>query len=134
MIYVDAGIIIRLIEGSAGVRKPIEERLERLRSQERFIVTSRLSRLECRCKPLRDKNHRLLLLYDSFFTGPEVDVVDIGEAVVEMATNLRAASGLKTPDAIHAATALLAGVTEFWTADRDFRRCPELKIELFGAV
>ena len=38
----------------------------------------------------------------------------------ERATELRAAFGLKASDAIHAATAILAGVSEFWTADRDF--------------
>lgn len=134
MIYADAGIIIRLIEGAAKVREPIEQRLERLRSQRLLILTSRVSRLECRCKPLRDKRDRLLRLYDTFFIGPEVEVADIGEAVIERATSIRASYGFKTPDAIHAATAVLAGVSEFWTADRDFLRCPELRVELFDAV
>lgn len=44
------------------------------------------------------------------------------------------ADGFKTPDAIHTATAIVARVSEFWTADNDFLRCPELKIELFDAA
>ena len=134
MIYADAGVIIRLLEGGAKVREPIETRLEGIRSQRPLILTSRLSRLECRCKPLREKDDRTLRLYDTFFVGPEVDVAEIGKSVVEKATELRAAFGLKASDAIHAATAILAGVSEFWTADRDFLRCPELNVQLFDAV
>ncbi len=134
MIHADAGVIIRLIEGEAKVRAPIEARLQGIRSQRPLILTSRLSRLECRCKPLREKKDRLLRLFDAFFASPDVKLAEIDEAVVEKATELRASFGLKTPDAIHAATAILAGASEFWTADRDYLRCPELKVVLFDAV
>jgi uncharacterized protein len=134
MIYADAGIVIRLIEGTVKVRRPIELRLERIRSRGAFILTSRISRLECRCKPLREQKDGLLRLYDTFFVGPEVAVAEISEGVVEKATELRASFGFKTPDAIHAATAILARVSEFWTVDRGFLRSPDLKVELFEAV
>ncbi len=134
MIYADAGIIIRLIEGAAKVRSPIEVRLQEIRSQGPLILTSRLSRLECRCKPLREKNDRLLQLYDAFFIGAEVKLAEIGPPVIEQATQLRASLGLKSPDAIHAATGMLAAVSEFWTADRAYMHCPELNVVLFEAV
>jgi predicted nucleic acid-binding protein len=54
--------------------------------------------------------------------------------VVEKATELRASCGLKTPDAIHAATATLVGVQSFWTTDADFSKCPGLAVEIFKAV
>jgi uncharacterized protein len=134
MIYADSGIIIRLIEGTARVRGPIASRLDAIRSMRPFVATSRLSRLECLCKPLRDQRKDLLVLYDAFFTGPEVAITEIDKAIVEKATELRAFFGFKTPDAVHAATAILAKVSEFWTADQGFSRCTELNVRLFDAV
>jgi predicted nucleic acid-binding protein len=69
-----------------------------------------------------------------FFDTQEVSLKEIDAAVIEQATKFRATYGLKASDAIHAATAFLADVSEFWTADRDFLRCPKLKVELFDAV
>jgi predicted nucleic acid-binding protein len=133
MIYADSGILIRLIEGADRLRLPIESRLHDIRSQDKTLITSRLSRLECRCKPMRERQEYVLNLYDGFFDTQEVLLKEIDAAVIERATELRAAIGLKASDAIHAATAILAGVSEFWTADRDFLRCPELKVSLFDA-
>lgn len=54
--------------------------------------------------------------------------------MLEKATELRAHFNLKTPDAIHAATALLIGVESFWTTDADFAKCQGLTVEIFDAV
>ena len=134
MIYADSGILIRLIEGTDRLRLPIESRLRNIRSHDKTLITSRLSRLECRCKPMKEGNEFVLRLYDGFFNTQEVLLKEIDAAVIERATELRAAFGLKASDAIHAATAILAGVSELWTADQDFLRCRELKVELFDAV
>ena len=134
MIYADSGIIMRWIEGMEDVRSPIESRWQQLAPADRVFVTSRLSRLECRCKPLREHQEELLRLYDTFFAGKELIVREIDDAVVERATELRARVGLKTPDAIHAATAILAGVAAFWTTDARFSKCSELAVEVFRAA
>jgi uncharacterized protein len=134
MIYADAGIIMRWVEGTSQVRDPIEMRWRQLSPADRVFVTSRISRLECRCKPLRNRQERLLRQYEIFFSGQEVDIREIDAAVVEKATELRASCGLKTPDAIHAATATLVGVESFWTTDADFSKCPGLAVEIFKAV
>jgi predicted nucleic acid-binding protein len=130
MIYADSNILIRLIEGITAVRAPLEARLSPLRGTGRFLATSRLSRLECRCKPLRASDTALLALYESLFLGPEMQLLDITDDVVEKATELRAPLNVKTPDAIHLASAILAKTTAFLTGDKTLARCKELTVEI----
>jgi predicted nucleic acid-binding protein len=130
VIYADANVIIRLLEGDAATRAPLEARLTPLRGTGRFLITSRLSRLECRVKPLRAGDAALLALYDAFFASAEVHVAELTPGVVEKATELRAALNLKTPDALHVASAILSGATSFLTGDRALARCTEVTVEV----
>ena len=49
-------------------------------------------------------------------------------AIWEDAARIRATTGLKTPDALHAASALQAGCALFLTIDSDYRRVQGLPI------
>lgn len=130
VIYADTNVIIRLLEGDAAARAPIEARLLPLRSTGRFLVTSQLSRLECRTKPMRVGDTALLSLYDAFFAGIEVDVLPLTIAVVDKATELRATLNVKTPDALHLATAIVSGATAFLTGDKGLARCAAIAVEI----
>ena len=134
MIYADSGIIMRWVEGASRVRDPIDLRWRQLPPADRMFVASRIARLECRCKPFRDHQDDLLRLYEIFFASKEVDIPEIDAAVVEKATELRATLRLKTPDAIHAATAMLMGAAEFWTTDANLAKCPGMAVVVFKAV
>ena len=59
-------------------------------------------------------------------------LLDASYQVFEDAARLRAETGLKTPDALHAATALLAGCALFITNDTDFRRVQWLPIVILN--
>ena len=59
---------------------------------------------------------------------PDVQMLPIMQSVLEVAANLRATLGLKTPDALHAATALLNGSTLFVTNDSAFHRVKDLNV------
>ena len=134
MIYADANVIIRLLEGTAAVRAPLEARLRPLRGTGRFLAPSRLSRLECRCKPLRASDAALLTLYEAFFHGPEIQLVKITADIIEKATELRANLNFKTPDAIHLASAIRIKASAFLTGDRSLARCGEISVEILGTV
>ena len=130
MIYADANVIIRLLEGDAATRAPLEERLLPCRGKAGFLHTSRLSWLECPIKPLRANDTKLLALYDAFYSSAEVEILELSRAVVEKATNLRAALNVKTPDALHLASAILSGATAFLTGDKGLARCTEVLVEV----
>jgi len=127
---VDANVVIRLVEGDAVTRAPLESRLAASLGVPNSLVTSRLSRLECRSKPLRSGDVATLAQFDLFFAGVELLVFEVSPDVIERATELRAKYGLKTPDALHYATALEAGASVYLTGDRTLSRCTELTVEL----
>ena len=58
----------------------------------------------------------------------EVSLIPATRELWEDAARICADTGLKTPDALHAATALRAGCTLFVTNDTDFRRVDDLPV------
>lgn len=93
-------------------------------------IGSRLTRLECRTRPLRAGDLATLAQFDVFFAGIELVWVDVSPPVIERATDLRTKYNLKTPDALHYATAVEAGAVAFLTGDRALSRCSEVRVEL----
>ncbi|MEK7460688.1 MAG: type II toxin-antitoxin system VapC family toxin [Patescibacteria group bacterium] len=61
---------------------------------------------------------------------PHVQILGFDEGVVEIASNLRASYRLQTPDAIHVATAIVAGAEVFVTNDRGLRKIKEIPVKL----
>ena len=129
-LYLDANPIIYSIEGVPAFRQAALEWIERAETDDGVVITSRLSRLECRVKPLRDDNKQLLELFEGFFARESLELVEITAEVVEAATQLRAAHNFRAPDAIHLASAVLAKANVFLTADRNLARCPDLNVEV----
>ncbi|HEY7677903.1 MAG TPA: PIN domain-containing protein, partial [Candidatus Methylomirabilis sp.] len=61
-----------------------------------------------------------------------IDLLDVTSPIAERAAELRARYGIRTPDAIQAATAVEAGATAFVTSDRRLRRIRELPVLVVG--
>lgn len=129
-LYLDASAIIYGLEGTPAVRASVVTLVERVATLSGRVVTSRLSRLECRVKPLREGDHVRLALYEGFFSRTLVDVANLTPRVIELATELRARHGFKTPDALHLATALDASADIFMTGDRALERCPGIQVSI----
>jgi len=59
-----------------------------------------ISLLECRVAPLRQGDQSCLDRFEALFAQPDLLVVELSASVVELATQLRANHGLRTPDAL----------------------------------
>ena len=68
--------------------------------------------------------------FDVFFSGVEISMIDVTASVVELATKIRAKYNLKTPDALHYASAMEAGASVFLTGDLVFARCSDVALEI----
>jgi len=71
-----------------------------------------------------------LAQFDVFFSGVEISLIEVTASVVELATAIRAKYNLKTPDALHYASAMEAGANVFLTGDRVFARCSGVAVEI----
>jgi predicted nucleic acid-binding protein len=129
-VFLDANVIIYLVEGTKTLQKHVAMALGEGSAQDELVAVSRLSWLECRVRPLREKNTAALAAYETFFAARDLVIVDLTAAVVETATQLRAALNLSTPDALQAASALqIEGPVRFFSNDRRLARVPGLMLE-----
>jgi len=93
------------------------------------LVASVLARLEVLVVPRRHGREDLCQRYrDLFDSFPNLTVLPIGPEIAEIAADLRAAHNLRTPDALHLATALQAGAKAFVSGDRRIRGVEEIEV------
>ncbi|NNJ83872.1 MAG: PIN domain-containing protein [Gammaproteobacteria bacterium] len=92
------------------------------------IVTSDLTLLEVLVKPFKSGDRFLRRLYGDLLNAEEIERVPLSPVLLEQAARLRAATGIKTPDAIHAACALARKTVLFVTNDKGLQSIPELPL------
>jgi predicted nucleic acid-binding protein len=90
------------------------------------VVTSELTLLESLVGPLKNGDKGLETAYETMLIGADTRLLPITQPVLREAARLRATTKLRTPDALHAATSLLAGCGLFVTNDSAFRAVPGL--------
>ena len=127
-VYLDASGFIYSVERIEPYRTLLEPMWLQAQTGQFRILSSELFVLETLVKPLREGDTVVELLFRSLFEASEVRLIPATRPLWEEAARLRAETGLKTPDALHAAAALHAGCTMFITNDDDFRRIKELPV------
>ena len=94
-----------------------------------MLVTSSLTLLEVLVVPYRAGNRQLAERYEHLLTRSRgVRLIDLTRDELRAAAQLRAATGLKTPDALQLTAALGAGCTAFVTNDRRLPVVPGLHV------
>ena len=122
LVYIDASSLIYSVERVEPYRTLLEPMWQEVQDGHLTVVSSPILVVETLVKPLRDGNREIELQYRELFASNAVRLLDASYQVFEDAARLRADTGLKTPDALHAATALRANSALFITNDADFRR------------
>lgn len=123
--FLDASALIYLVEGEAPWAQATQATLQQLAGKAASnlaLAVSRLSLLECRVAPLRRGDQACLDRFEALFAQPDLLVVELSASVVELATQLRANHGLRTPDAV------------MITGDAGFQRVQALQVRLIACA
>ncbi|MCY4575566.1 MAG: type II toxin-antitoxin system VapC family toxin [Chloroflexi bacterium] len=128
LIYIDASTLIYSVERVEPYRELLVPMWEQAEAGNLTIVSSPILVIETLVKPLQDGNSEIADQYRSIFASNAVNLLETSYAVAELAAQVRADAGLKTPDALHAASALHAGCERFITNDTAFRRVQNLPV------
>jgi predicted nucleic acid-binding protein len=132
-VYVDASTIIYAVERIEPYHAALEPLWQAAYQRQISLITSELTWLETLVKPLRDKNAQLETLFRSFLSAEEMRLIPATLPIWEEAARLRGL-GLKTPDALHAATAVAVGCSLFVTNDSIFLRVEHLPVTVLNHV
>lgn len=116
MVYLDSCVILYALNEDPKFGPPARAALAELRQQHLQPVISALVRLECLVQPMAkadsERLHRTHCFLQLF------PVLAIQDSTFELATELRARHRLRTPDALHLATALSHGCQSLITNDQ----------------
>ena len=125
-IYLDTSAIIYSVERNEPYLTLLAPVWQQAEAGQFILVCSELAITETLVRPIREDNESLEADFWAVFAAPEVQLVPATRQLWEDTARLRARTGLKIPDALHAATSLRAGCALFITNDADFRRVAEL--------
>jgi uncharacterized protein len=130
MIYLDSCIVIYLVEKHPTYYTPLDT-LFRQNISEGFAI-SPLVILECLVGPLKQNDTALQTRFEAFFQT--VTVLSLDEIVFRKAAEKRASFSVKTPDALHLATAEVYECKQVWTNDERLAATSSLVINAVSNV
>lgn len=123
-VYLDTNPIIYLTEGNAAFKASITSLFAEFERAGARLITSELTLTEALVLPLRQGDVELVAVYERLF-DELIEALPVSREVLIMAARLRAeTSTLRTPDAIHLATAMLANADAFLSSDQGIKTVP----------
>ena len=133
-VHVDANILIYRVEGIEPYATASEPLWQALQRGECEVVTSELTILEVMVLAFRNRDQAPTELHRGLLDTEGFSCLPIDREILEVAAEVRARSRLRTPDAIHAASALRSGASMFLTNDAAFRRVDGLNVVILGEL
>jgi predicted nucleic acid-binding protein len=128
-VAVDTAIFIYFIEENPRFLPEILPLFTQADQGKRELITSALTLLEVLVVPYRAGNRRLAERYEALLTRSRgIRLVELSHDQLRAAAQLRAATNVKTPDALQVVAAISGGCTTFLTNDRRLPPVPGLRI------
>lgn len=135
IVFFDASALIYLIESKEPFATKVRKELASIARRHPKITTalSRLTWLECRVGPMKSNDAATLMAFDQFFSNADLRWVELTRDVVELATVIRVRHGLRTPDALQAASCMQIGSDHlFLSGDAAFQRVAGLNVKMLA--
>ena len=131
--FFDASALIYLIEAKEPFATKVRKELAATARKHPDLgaAVSRLTWLECRVAPMKANDSATLAMFDDFFARADLVWLELSRDVVELAAAIRVKHGLRTPDALQAASCLQLGADHvFLTGDSAFKRVNGLNVKV----
>jgi len=128
-VFLDTAPLIYFIEKNSRYHDLMRPVIALIDALETHGITSTITLLEVLVHPLRHGNRRLADEYKAILLSSKgLLTFEISHSISERAALLRATYGLRTPDAIQFATAILHGADYFLTNDPALNKVKEVKV------
>jgi predicted nucleic acid-binding protein len=127
-VYLDANPIIYTVEKHPVYAPLLHPAWLAAQAKTIQVVSSELAMMETLVLPLKNGDSALEQAYELALLGTELRLLPITQPILRRAAQLRATTKLKTPDALHAATALEAGCVLFVSNDVGFQTVLNLPV------
>jgi predicted nucleic acid-binding protein len=134
-IYIDTSVVIYTIEVNPNYWQLLQPLWQKFQAGQIELIASELILMESLVIPLRQSNANLIDTYEQLLLSSVLQLIPISQTILREAARLRATTpSLRTPDAIHIATASTLGCTQFLTNDRQLSVVTSLPIVILDEV
>jgi predicted nucleic acid-binding protein len=128
-IALDTAPIIYFVEKHPDYLQKMRDIFYRISNRQIVAISTIITLTEVLNHPMKMQATRLIQEYEEILTNSEgFELIPVNHAIARNAARLRANYSLKTPDAIHIATALETKCDLFLTNDFQLKRVTEIQI------
>lgn len=127
-VYLDANPVIYTVEKHPVYGPLLQPLWQAVQAKTIEVVSSELALMETLVGPLKSGNTTLERAYEQALLGTDMRLLPITQPILREAARLRATTKLRTPDALHAATAQHVACVLFVSNDVGFRAVPGLPL------
>jgi predicted nucleic acid-binding protein len=130
-IYIETAPLIYYVEVNSTYIDRMDAIIDIIENTSISAISSVITLTEVLVHPLKLNNIKLEQQYRKLLTNnSDLQLATITSHIADLAANIRATYGLRTPDALHIATAIDAQCDVFLTNDKGIKRVNEITVLL----